>query len=293
MKNNLTLLIEKYLKPLYFISLGLFWISLAIYLRFFRYRPSYKLNDLQELVTIQYLLIHFSFIVFHAGLIFYTIYSLLNKNNNENKNFIIQKITLILEILLKKPLEYLKDLIAPHIPYSGVFFCKFGSYLAKRNYALITKTFVIIFAVVPRIIVALVFFVELIFFNHIYYFIPCLLLLIIPVIWNIFINLFITFAMRALKDIPTFVEVIPEGAPLENGWHTTYSFKAFEKYEYGPNDIKEYASMWSLAIHMYSFGYTYFKSFKIQINPYVILICSSFYISATIYKVIFLISFFS
>lgn len=96
--------------------------------------------------------------------------------------------------------------------------------------------------------------------------------------------------MRALKDIPTHIEVIPQGEPFENGWYETYSFKGFDKYEYGPGDVEEYSYMWFLAINMYGFGHTYFKGFQIQLNPYVILICSSLYISATIYKVIFLIS---
>jgi hypothetical protein len=159
-------------------------------------RPTYYLIDIKANITILHIVGYIIFILIHVLLIsiaLYTLYSMATKQSNT-----LQKISIYLQQIVNKllwqPLTYIRDLIAPHIPYSGILFCKFSNFLDKNDFKVLPG-FVIFFTVLPRIIVSFIFFIEIVFFERIHYFIPGLIL---PRLWDIFITFFIDFAYRGL-----------------------------------------------------------------------------------------------
>lgn len=280
-------LLKKNIKSIFFIIIGIFWLILFLYLRFGISKSSYSLIELKSQITLQYLIIHIGFVFLHIGLILYAIYILLLKNK-KTSNKIVKKISNIITFIIAKPLEHLRDFIAPYIPYSGSLFCNLALFLQKNDYDKITKLIVILFNIIPRILVSIIFFIELVFYNKIYYFIPSLFLLLIPLIWNLFRNLFTNFGIRALNDIRSYIKIIPIGESKPNGFYEDYLFEPLDKYDYEPNEINEYGSLWFLAINIYGFGELYFKQFQETLTPYVTIFCSSLYLFATVYKISFL-----
>ena len=282
------------IKKIYFCFLGLFWISLIIYFRLIQEKNSYTLEELKTQVTTYIISINIVFTVCHLLLILYALYLIFIKvNDNKINNTIVSVITKVLQVIIIKPIIYLRDLVSPHIPGSVLFFCKITEYLDKfelSTFTKILKTIVIFFNFLPRIIVSLIFFIELVFYNRIFYFFTSLLLLIIPLCWNIFLSLYITFGERLLKNIPTCVEIIPIGEPLSNGWYTSYIFKPLDKFKYEEGEVEEYGDTYIIAIKIYSFGLGKFSftSFQKDLTPYILLLTSSLYLSASIFKLLYL-----
>lgn len=285
---NFNSIFNKY-KNLYFIFLGSFWILLFFYYRFIIKRVDYNLEQVKANVSLEYLICHLFFILLHCFLISYAIYLIKKKNQNNKESIIITYIKDFLNIIFSQPLIYLQELIAPHIPFSGTIFCHFGSFLVKRNFAWLTKCFVIICCILPRVIISLVFFTELVFYNRSYYFILLLPLLLLPILWTLFVNLFTNFGERALQDLPTFINIKPKGNMLPNGFYTEYIFEPCDKFNYSPGEFEEYQTLWYLSINIYGIGIFYFKNFQQKSIPYIILFTSPLYLFATIFKVLFII----
>ena len=151
---------------------------------------------------------------------------------------------------------------------------------------------VIIFNLMPRIMVAIIFFLELIIYNRIHYFLISLPLLLLLILWNIFLNLYINFAVRGLIELPKSIKITPIGEPSTNGWYNAYDFGPLSQYHYEKNDIKEYADTFIIVIKMYCFGAgnQSFKTFQQQISPYITLLTSSLYLFSSIYKLIYILS---
>lgn len=280
--------IKQKLLSTYFICIALFWFGFFIYIRFFKKKTSYTLTALKNAVTLKLLFLQIIFILFHIINIIYAIYIIYRSSNIAYEpRGIITYIKKLLDITFTQPLTYVRDILAPIIPYSGIIFCHFGTFLGKSN-PNIAKFFVILFSLIPRIIVAMIFFIEIIFFEEIYYFLISLVLLFIPILWSIFVNLFINFGERALKDIQIYINVSPVGDMLPNGWYKEYFFEPNTKYECSANDLKEYEHLWHTAMIIYAFGYTHFKYYKDITMPYVTIFCSSLYLSAGLYKFLFI-----
>ena len=278
------------LKSLHGLILCLFRISLFIYLRFIQKKYTYDLNELKSQVFENFLIINIGFTLLHVCLILLAIYSISIKNKNSTSGKFTRIIQKIANVMFINPFLKLRNLIAPHIPYSAAFFCKVTKFFEKKDLKYLRLP-VIIFNIIPRVIVGVIFFIELTVYNRIYYFIFSISLLFIPLLWNIFVNLYVNFAERSLAEIPTYIEVIPIGEPLPNGWYTSYIFKPLKQFKYEPGDIKEYGDTFILMLNMYSFG-TGKQSFRVflqDVTPYVTIFTSSLYIFATIYKLIYVI----
>jgi hypothetical protein len=284
--------LKNHMQTIYFVIIGLFWISFFIWFRFFRKKNTFLSEHIEHHFPEFKFLLNLIFIVLHIFLILFAIYLLKRNNENEKKqnNILIKKFIALINSIFIKPLQTLRDLLAPHIPYSGIVFIKLTKYFEKpvflKNDFFLLKIFVIIFNFLPRIIVSSIFFFEIILKNTLHYFFPAIMLLIIPLLWNIFINLYINFAGRALNDIPQYIQVIGVGEPQSNGWYTQYVYKPYEKYKYEENDIKEYADGYKNAISMYCFG-TILDKFLKQKSPYILIFTSTLYLSSAIYKMIF------
>lgn len=277
-------------KNFYFIFLGLFWILVFIYYRFIVKKSEYNLEQLKTIVSFEYLICHLFFILLHCSLIIYAIYLLVmsQKSPNNKESIFMAYIKKCMNIILIKPLTSIKELIAPHIPLSGTIFCHFGTFLVKRDYEFLTKCFVIIFNIIPRITVSIIFFIEIVFYKRIYYFIPCLSLLLLHLFWILFIDLFTSFGERMLQDLPGYIKIEPKGNMLPNGYYQEYTFEPFDKFEYEPGEFEDYKHLWYLSMNIYCFGISYFKKFQQKSAPYVILFNSPLYLFATIYKLIYI-----
>ena len=275
------------LKKIYLYSIGSFWIILFIFIRFVRERSDYELNDLKLNVTFELILITIAFIILHLSLIIFSIY-LINRNTlslTTNKYIIL--VQNFIKVSIIKPLESIRDLIAPKIPGSGLAFCKIADFVEK-NLELRSKLLVILFYFLPRVIVAFVFMIEMIFYNKIEYFLYSLMFLLIPISWNVFVNLFTNFGERSLGDIQKNVKVIGIGEPENNGWYTCYKIQALPQFTYELGELEEWSDTWNKAILIYSIGETFFKGFKIKVSPYITILTSSLYLLASIYKLTFL-----
>lgn len=282
----------KNFKYIYIFGISFFWIILLLYFRFFRERKGYTLDEWRVNITFLGIIITICICFLHLVLIFLAIRSIFLKvNENKKRFFIIEKFKYymfeIKRIIFSKPLEGFRDIIAPHIPYSGITFCKFTEFFKdKPEFSLKLITF--FFNNMPRLIVSFIFFIDIVFYNQIYFFIKSLLLLFIPILWNIFLDLYIDFAQRTLNVIPKNVEVIPLGDPLPNGWHTDYAFKPYPQFIYEDSEIKEYKELWFLCMIMLSFGHGSMKNFQKSIMPYMTIITSSCYLCASILKLLFI-----
>ena len=195
--------ITHHIESFFLWALCLFWVSMFIYFRFIKNNLSYTLVELKSQITDYFVIGNIFFITLHFILLSYALSLIFLKRNNISIPRIIKNTT---NILFIKPFLKVRDLIAPHIPYSGLLFCYFTEYLEKQSFILL-KVFVIIFNSLPRIIVALIFFIEIICYHQIYYFLISISLLLIPLLWHIFINLYINFAERGLLEIPKYIVI--------------------------------------------------------------------------------------
>lgn len=289
---NMLQVIKENLETIYLISISFLWIGVFIYFRFFQKKSTYSLTELKYHITDYILYINSLFILIHILLLCYAIYNIFIKGEKKSTKKMVQLVKNIVNILFIKPLIKLQELIAPHIPGSGIFFCKITEFFEKKDLSLL-KYPVIIFNFSPRIIVSLMFFAELIFFNQIHYFIYSISLLFVSLFWNIFLSLYISFAERVLREIPKYIKIIPVGQRLANGWYSQYDFEPLDKYEYVAGEVQEYGETYIVGgMHTYSFGAgtISFKSFQQKFSPYVILFTSSLYLSAGLYKLIYILS---
>jgi hypothetical protein len=280
-------MIRDYISKSYLFCVGLFWISVHIYLRFFIIRLAYKLSTVGVALTLQYFIISVLFLIFHCIMLLlalYNIYTLFSKTSPK-KSLILEKLKRGVEILYWDPLLFWHDLIAPNIPYSGEFLYSFGKYLWNQS-ANTKLAIAIIFDFIPRIIVATAFFIDIVVFNEIYYFIYAVHLIIIPILYKLFLKLFGSFIQRGLPDIEEVLKVTPGEE------HNQYHFELQSDYrEYDTTVLQDYTETWLWFTQLFKL-YTWYQQVQTQYTSYIIVVTSSLYLSAGLYK-LYLISFFS
>jgi hypothetical protein len=265
--------------------MGLCWILLFLYLRLLMIRPAYDLATLK--LTYLYFFLSLIFILIHLTFIILSVKTILKR---KNQLFLIKLTNLIQKTLDKvfwQPIMYVRDFIAPDLPYSGIMFCKFSAFLDKKSF-LFLKILVILFCFTPRLLVACIFFIEILFFSRIQVFLFALILLIIPVIWNVFVNLFSNFAERNIPVLKNLIIIKPVGDMLPNGFSTEYKFYLQPKYP--TLNLLEYSKMWYILVKIYGYSEIHFIAFKNKINPYITTVCSSLYLFAGIYRICFLLT---
>ena len=278
------------LHKIYLYSIGIWWIILFIYLRFVRERFGYDLNDIKSHVSEEFIYANIAFILLHLFLIIISLYNIMKNYTNYNKysnNKIIEKISLFINTIVTKPLESIRDLISPLIPGSGLFYDKVARFI-EINIELRSKMLVTVFYFIPRLIIAFIFFIELIFYNKIEYFIYSIFLFIIPLGWILFVNLFTDFGERGMHDVQKNVRVIGSGDLLGGIVYSHYKFQPLPQFTYEEGELKEWADTWFAVLNIYVFGQMYLKSFKNTISPYFLLLTSSLYFSAAVYRLYFL-----
>ena len=268
-KHTLYKLLPLFLQ-IYFTFLGIFWIIIFIYFRFFAPRTSYTLEELKSQLTIKH------YISFSA--------------------FIISKIQVFMDYVLWKPLDNIHELIAPNIPGSSLFFLKNQKIWLKGN----NKSqyyfhyYIFIFNVFPKVLVSIIFFIDIVIFGHYKYFLFSLPLLLVPILFNIYLKTFESFATRNIPVLQVcFSEIKYVGDTFDEQGNLISSDPAAYEFHVKP----EYAESLDLSetikvLYQLNTIVDFVAFIKLQtkkITPYVTLFTSSIYLLGSVYRIYYLI----
>ena len=280
------------LSRIYLFLFGLFWILIHLYFRIILDRPNYNFNDLKHQITLKLYIIFIIFALLHFLFIFLALFLLLRKKSI-NPNSIFYKINLVLYNVLNKvywrPLEYIHDLMAPNIPGSGRFFMYLATkWRTKRQ----TYILIFIFEVLPKFILAMIFFIDTVIFNHLYIFLYCLPLIFVPILYSVFLKLFLSFVTRnisamkepfeSIKGVGTFI-YNENGEIVDN---TSYEYTI--KYDYSGWDdaeIDEWINNIKKAAHICNIV-DFNKKIINKISPYLLLVTSLLYLIGGVYRLL-------
>jgi len=283
--------LEKKLYLYYLSFMGLQIIIIYINIRLFLPRTCYTLEDLRLHHTILHLLLYIDFILIHffiVGSIVYNFYK--NYNHLLQKSRWINYFQNIINILYWNPLLYLHDLIAPEIPYSGIFMVNYSNFIEnshrKRKSFIIIDSLAILFVFIPRILLVLLFIIEICLFNRIHYFIHFLPLLLLPQIYKIFLKLCESLCERSIPIIEEDLIIIPK---TEQNF--SFSLKEEVFLRYGKNiDYTKYCNDlirdW-FVFYRLSLVTNKIKTLIKTYEPYISVFCSLLYLIAGLYKLWF------
>lgn len=294
--------IIKYLKtslvyffPIYLVTVGISWILLHIYLRFVTHKASYTLAELKPHLTEKHYFFFTVFIILHLFYCIITIRMLYKQKFPHSKsskifNSLSGKINFVIDVVYWKPLEYIHDLIAPHIPMSARFFIYVEEVWATKDKKYF-YTLIILFEILPKLIIALTFFVEVIIYGRIKIFLYVIGLIFITVFWHIFLKLFASCGTRnapLLKNY--FLTINGVGDPIRDSdgipiGYNSYEFVVKEEYE-DVIDHKEEALLYMQLLAMPNFVEQLKKDTN-KIMPYITLLTSLIYVIGGIYRLIF------
>lgn len=289
-----------YILSIYFLIFGISWIILHAYIRFFLYKQksSYTLEALKPFITEKHIIFFTMFIVVHV------VISILNiivvyKQMFPQKEYsfytqISQKISYIVILISWKPLEYIHDLIIPHILMSGEFFVYIEKIWSKKD-ATYFYALIFLFEILPKTLVALVFLVEVVVFGQVKIFLHILSLILITVFWRIFLKAFSncgTINLPIIKEY--FLNITGIGKPTldDNGVpssYPSYEFVLKPEYEDVIIDIEEEALLLMQFEAMPRFVHQ-IKKDSAKIIPYISFITSIIYVIGSTYCLICLLT---
>jgi hypothetical protein len=284
------------IKPLiikvYLFTVGLAIIIFYLYIRLFSKVYQYDLQQISEHVTILYICISVLFILFHIMLVILSCYALYKRYLNVYKEHnIIKYIQKVVSKLYWEPLEFIHDLIAPDLPYSGTLIIKYTESFQTMPLWLI-KFIPCLFLFMPRVIVSIIFFIEIIFYNRIYYFVHILIILLLPPLYQIFQKLCSSFVTRNRPVLEEHLIIIPAGEPNMHGIHTAFNFQLPSSsiaLGYTDEHLKENSETWMLLFYLNNYNQiikTYIETYSL----YVSVLSSSLYVFAGIYKTLLILS---
>lgn len=277
----------------YLIIVGCLIIILQLYLRLFRSRNSYSLDTIKNNIYPIDILISINFIFIQLVAILSILYYFYKLYYNiEKTSPLIRYASKIVDHLYWKPLEYIHDIIAPELPYSGIIFVYIADFVEKGNRNLRYKLYqssYIIFDYLPQILVSSIFFVDIVILNQLYYFLYAVLLLIIPVLFCIYLKLAESFYIRNSHQFHESLNIIPLGKPDIHGLYLKWQYSLKSNYVYDAEIftefVKEYTLLKRIDLHI-----KYIRIYKKKYYPYIILFTSSLYLSAAVYRLIYILS---
>lgn len=291
MKNNKSKLIN-----LYFFFLGICWISFHIYIRFLRDKTSYNLIEIKAQLNNFHYALFIVFIFSHFIIIFSIVLSVYRQYRNKQPSLIVikisEKLNHVLDIIYWKPLEYIHDKIAPKIPGSARFFIFLESIWTENSYGeKYFYTMIFFFDVLPKITVSLTFFIEIALYGQMKYFPYVLSIILIPVLFSIFIKLFISCSIRNIPVLTNYFSEITGFDPIINKNGEIIGYNYYEwvvKPEYEDViDPKEEISYLIQLENMQCYG-TQIKKDINKIAPYITLFTSTIYLLGGLYRLIIL-----
>lgn len=283
-----------YVLSVYFLIVGISWIFFHAYLRFFIQRPSYMLEDLKPFITKKLLIFFVIFIVWHFIVVTINVFIVYKQifNYKENLFFsnIVQKFSSVVNLIYWKPLDYIHNLIIPHIPMSGRFFIYVEKVWSKKANVYF-YVLIFLFEILPKILIALVFLIEVIVFGQIKLFLHIISLIFITIAWNVFLK---AFAYRGTLNLPIikiyFSTIRGVGNPTFDADGNISSYSAYEfivKPEYEDViNVEEEAKLLMQFESMPSFV-EQIKKDTAKITPYITIITSLIYLIGGVYRLIF------
>jgi hypothetical protein len=184
-----------------------------------------------------------------------------------------------------EPLEYIHDLIAPGLPYSGTLIIKYIEFFSKYPLRLM-QSLTCLFLFIPRTLVSSIFFIEIVFYNRIYYFVHILIILLLPPLFQIFQKLCSSFVTRNQAVLEEHLIIIPAGEPNIHGVHIAFNFQLPSSsiaIGYTTEHLQENAESWMMLFNLSNFNQL-IKTYIDKYSIYVTIYSSSLYLFAGIYK---------
>ena len=286
-----------YFFPMYLVTVGISWILLHIYLRFVTYKSSYTLAELKPHLTEKHYFFFLAFIVIHMFYLITVCIILYRQKFPQDKpykifNKLTEKINAVLDFIYWKPLDYIHDLIAPHIPMSARFFIYVEKIWATKEEKYFYQL-IILFEVLPKLLISITFLIEIILYGRIKVFLYIIGLIFITIFWHIFLKLFASCGTRNASLIKNYFLTIKgvgnptidsDGIPIA---YTSYEFVVKEEYE-DVIDPEEEALLFMQLMAMPRFVEQIKKDTN-KITPYITLLTSLIYVAGGIYRFIYFI----
>lgn len=275
--------IKKLLTECYLILMSCLILSIFFYYRIIMKRFEYSLELLKFNLTLKYLIICSFFLLLHILIICFILIHLVNKikKTDSKINFYLKE---IVEILVYKPLNYIIKKISPYVPYSGTLIINYCYFFRKNAFRLfLTKILCFIFYFLPRIFMALLFFIEIVYYHQVKYFITFILIFLIPYIYLIFLKLSEIFYDNNMPEVEENVFVTPEGLPNAYGVFTNYKFQLKENTGYTEKDLPELIDAWDVLFYILNLN-AIIRNFILKIGPYITLLISLCYCLAFSYQ---------
>lgn len=270
----------------YFIIMSSIIISLFIYYRIIIKRAEYSLDLLKPLVTYHDLILCISLGLMHLFIILFLLKNMLTKMTNTN--FLLNKVQIIANILIWKPLNFLLEEITPYIPLSGtliIIYCEFFKKSELRVFFM--KAICFLFYFLPKIIMSVIFFYEIIFNHSLEIFVKYFLVLLLPFIYILFLNICEKFYSNNIKEIEEGLIITVQGNPNQHGVYTKHKLQFNNKSKYPAESFRELVESWNILFLLLNFN-AIIRLFISKTSSYVILVTSTLYLCAFSYKLYYL-----
>ena len=278
---------------MYLIFFGLGWIIVHLYFRVIIERSSFYFQDIKNTVTNYHFILFSFFVIIHFILIILNLIEILRKKDKQPKLpesilRIFKVFSDIIHYIYWKPLEKIHDIISPIIPGSARFFV----YLTKQGQKIYRIDYyfyglIIIFDIMPKMIIAISFFVDIAIYGQIKYFLYCIGLVFIPIFFSIFLKLFLTCSVKNFPVIKEYFENIEGVDPIYNDSGHVVSYRRYNylvKEEYlSVIDANEEFQLLLTLDYMRKYSLQ-LKEYLLKTGPYITLITSSLYCYAGIIR---------
>jgi len=286
---------------MYLLIFGISWITLHIIARFFIERPAYNLEDLKPFLNYKLTFIFTGFIILHLVIIIQSLYLLFLRNRFTNTNSLFyksaKKISGVANMVYWNPIQYIHDTIAPHIPGSARFFVYIDSLWNKKNSVFFYRLLFLVDAI-PKLMVASVFLIEIVYYGQVKYFFIILPILCIPIGFSIFIKLFTSCGERNFPKFRKYFSSIEGINPILSeqnqpftddihyvkDYYKVYKFEVKDEYA-GKIDGDFAADMLIIAERLSRWG-NEMKEDLGKMGPYISLITSTIYFIGGLYRII-------
>lgn len=271
----------------YFFFMSFFLIAAFVYFRFFVKRSEYSLELLKTVVGFKYFCLCFGMLSLHLVLLCYILYIIFNKKN-EGQNIFFKSLENLYSFLIKKPLYFLLDKTALHIPYSGTLIIHYCYFFRKNDFRLFLMYLLnFIFYFAPKILMSTLFFIEIVFYHQLKIFIQLFWILLLPIIYIVFLNLSEKFYDNNINAVESEIYVKPTGTKNKHGCYTRFLFAFKEKDVYSEEDFEQFVENWYLLFHLLNLN-AMIRRFMNKWSPYITSYTSSLYLIAFSYKIYYL-----
>lgn len=266
-------------------------IGLNIFLRIFNSKEIVSLHTIKELSTTHLVVIYFFGLIqfFIIILMCYNIF--INSKNLKYESKFVLIANKIINKIYWEPLEFLHDMLAPHLPGSGKFFIFIAEFLEKKNinlrYTCYHYSFVL-FSYLPQLFAGILFVFEILVYKKINLFFYILPILLIPPLFQIYLKLCISFTDRNLHKFHNILNIKGEN-PDEFGNYQAWSFSF--KPEYSQNSplllkkkVYEFELITKIKLHAEKI-----RKIKARYDTFLMLIISLLFFLGTLIRLTYLI----